>query len=91
MNKLLVFGAALAMTLVALGQAAVAEYPTKPINLWIGSRPGGSVDTLSKVLAKPLERMLGQPIIVSSKPGGGGGAVCAGLLKTRRRTATRCA
>ncbi len=83
MNKLLVFGAALAMTLVTLGQAAVAEYPTKPINLWIGSRPGGSVDTLSKVLAKPLERMLGQPIIVSSKPGGGGGAVCAGLLKNQ--------
>ena len=85
MRKLLialsVLAAAPAMTSIALDQAALAEYPTKPINLWIGSRPGGSVDTLSRVLAKPLERELGQPIVVSSKPGGGGGGVCAGLLK----------
>ena len=78
-----VIAAAVAMMVVTFAISAQAEYPTKPINLWIGSRPGGSVDTLSKVLAKPLERELGQPVIVSSKPGGGGGAVCAGLLKNQ--------
>ena len=76
--------AAVAMMVVTVAASVqAAEFPTKPINLWIGSRPGGSVDTLSKVLAKPLEKELGQPVIVSSKPGGGGGAVCAGLLKNQ--------
>ena len=87
MTKLLakssVLIAATAMMVATFAGSANAEYPTKPISLWIGSRPGGSVDTLAKILSKPLERELGQPVIVSSKPGGGGGAVCAGLLKNQ--------
>lgn len=68
--------------LVAL-PAWAAKYPDRPVTLLIGFRAGGAVDTLSRVLAKHLQKVLGQPMVIKNR-GGGGGAVTAELLKTAR-------
>ncbi len=47
------------------------EYPNKPIRLLVGYGPGGAVDIVSRILADPLEKRLGQRIVVDNKPGGG--------------------
>ena len=60
--------------------ASAAEFPSKPINLWVGFRAGGATDAVARVLAKPLANILGQPVVVVNKPGGGGG-VCAAAVK----------
>jgi len=60
---------------------AAADYPTKPINLYIGSAPGGSTDVLGRVLAKELQDVLGQPVVVQNRTGAGG-AVMATQLKS---------
>lgn len=51
---------------VCAGQA----YPTREINMVIGSPPGGSLDISGRVLAKILTKSLGQQILIVNKPGG---------------------
>ena len=60
-------GAAL-VSLALIGGAA-AEYPEKPIKLIVPYPPGATNDLLARVLAEPLARELGQPIIVDNKGG----------------------
>jgi len=60
-------------------RAATADYPTRPIHLYIGSNPAGSTDMLGRVLANELEIELGQPVVVHNRPGAGGGVMAAQL------------
>ncbi len=75
MNKLLdhcaLYGAALA--LLALPAAtAQAEYPEKEITMIVNAGAGGSTSGGARILAKAMEKSLGQPVVVVSKPGGSG-------------------
>lgn len=73
---------AVAVCLLAAQAAAAADYPTKPINLLIGSTPGGSTDVLGRVLAKSLREILGQPVIVQNRAGAGGGVMATRLMSS---------
>ena len=64
-------GLAAAMLAAASG-IAEAKYPEKPVTMIIPFRAGGSTDITARVLAKYLEKYLGQPFISVNKPGGGG-------------------
>lgn len=48
---------------------AQTEYPSKPITLLVGYPPGGVTDLLARSLAITVEKSLGQPVIISNKPG----------------------
>jgi tripartite-type tricarboxylate transporter receptor subunit TctC len=58
---------------------AAAEYPARPINLYIGSAPAGSTDMLGRVLARALGAELDQPVVVHNRTGAGGGVMAAQL------------
>ncbi|MBK9608829.1 MAG: tripartite tricarboxylate transporter substrate binding protein [Betaproteobacteria bacterium] len=59
--------------LLALPGAAIAQtYPDKPIRLIVGDAPGGSPDTLGRLLAQRLSESMGQPVVVENRPGAGG-------------------
>jgi len=47
------------------------DYPSKPITLQVGFSPGGSSDIGCRVLAEALKKVIGQPVIVDTKPGAG--------------------
>ena len=47
-------------------------YPNKPIRIINPLATGGAVDTMARLLAPSLQEILGQPIIIESKPGAGG-------------------
>jgi tripartite-type tricarboxylate transporter receptor subunit TctC len=51
---------------------AQAAWPSKPIRLLVGAPPGGSADSLARLLAEGLQHDLGKPVIVESKPGAAG-------------------
>lgn len=59
---------------------AHAAFPDKPITLLIGFRPGGAVDTTGRLLAKNLEKELGQPVVGVTKSGGGGTVMASQLI-----------
>ena len=60
------FGASLA------GAAHAGEYPEKPIRFILPNAPGGSPDTIARILAVRLTDILGQPFIIDNRPGAGG-------------------
>ncbi len=49
-----------------------ADYPNKPIKLYIGYKAGGGTDTVGRVLAKVMSEELGQQVNIINKPGAGG-------------------
>lgn len=58
---------------LASAQACMAsEYPDKPIKMVIPYTPGGSIDTVGRMVADQLQRQLGQPIVIENLPGASG-------------------
>ena len=72
LGKLFLILFSMAVLLLYPGAALSQDYPTKPISLFIPYSPGGPTDVSGRVLAEVAQEILGQPVIVVSKPGGGG-------------------
>jgi tripartite-type tricarboxylate transporter receptor subunit TctC len=53
----------------AVAQEDVSKYPSRPITYVCPSAPGLATDTSVRLLAKELEKILGQPVVVVNKPG----------------------
>ena len=51
----------------------------KAVRIIVAGPPGGSLEVVSRLLAEGLQKELGKPVIVETKPGGGG-AVAVGDL-----------
>ena len=62
-------------------QLQAQGYPNKPIRVVIGYAPGGSADAGIRPLARVLEPLLGQPLIIENKPGNAGGVAMEFIAK----------
>jgi putative tricarboxylic transport membrane protein len=60
-----------ALTL-ALSAAVAEEYPTRPVNIIVPAAAGGPTDTISRITAQAMSKVLGQQITIENAGGAGG-------------------
>jgi tripartite-type tricarboxylate transporter receptor subunit TctC len=67
-------GVALAWAAVGLASSASAQesFPTRPITLVVSFGAGGSTDVIARALAEQMKPILGQPVVVETRPGASG-------------------
>jgi tripartite-type tricarboxylate transporter receptor subunit TctC len=62
----------LAAVLAAFTAAAAAQYPSKAIRFIVPFPPGGAAELGARIFTQPLAQVLGQPVVIETKPGGDG-------------------
>lgn len=66
---------------LAQGPQAAADWPAKAVRIVVPYAPGGSSDTLGRMIAQQLQVQLKQTFIVDNKAGGGGTVGSAQVAK----------
>jgi tripartite-type tricarboxylate transporter receptor subunit TctC len=62
----------LGLGIPALAQAQPAPWPTRPIRVVVAWPAGGGVDTPTRLVAGPMGRFLGQPLVLENRGGATG-------------------
>jgi tripartite-type tricarboxylate transporter receptor subunit TctC len=71
--------AALAFTVATFMTAQAQPFPSRPITLIVPFPPGGSTDTVARIMAERMRPILGQPVIIENV-GGAGGSIAVGRV-----------
>ena len=61
--------------------ARAQAYPSRPVRLLVPAPPGGSTDTLGRMVAQRLGESLGQPVVVDNRAGAGGTVAAETLMR----------
>jgi len=64
--------AGLLVVMLAAATMANADFPEKGLTLIVAYGAGGGTDTTARLLARDMERVIGQPVTVQNITGGGG-------------------
>ena len=79
------FGAWTALALIILSVIAISsqaqDWPTRPIRIVVGFGPGGGTDIAARIVAEPLSKALGQPVVVENRVGAGGNTAAEQVAK----------
>ena len=67
-----VFASSFVLLVESLKSVHAQDYPTRPITLLVGFSAGGPTDSAARAVAEQMGKELGQPVIISNKPGVGG-------------------
>lgn len=72
-NRCIRIATLITMVITIIGTGiAIAEYPTKPIKLYVGFSAGGGTDVYARSLASFSHEYLGMPMVVVNRPGAAG-------------------
>jgi tripartite-type tricarboxylate transporter receptor subunit TctC len=64
--------AALALSALSPAPATAQDWPTRTIKIIVGFGAGGGTDLAARIVAQPLQEILGQPVVVENRPSAGG-------------------
>ncbi|MBV9191505.1 MAG: tripartite tricarboxylate transporter substrate binding protein [Betaproteobacteria bacterium] len=65
-----------------LSATAFAQYPTKPVKVYLHFPSGGSTDVVTRILANALGEAMGQPFVVENKLGADGAIAADAVIKS---------
>jgi tripartite-type tricarboxylate transporter receptor subunit TctC len=65
-----------AACVLAAGSASAQTYPDRPITMIVAFPPGGADDATARMIQDPMQKALGQPIVIENI-GGAGGMIAA--------------
>ena len=72
-----------AAVLSTIGLSAQAQtWPAKPVRFVVAGPAGGSADILARLVAEPMSKELGQPIVIDNKVGAGGAIAVNDLMQS---------
>lgn len=72
----------LVILLIVMAHAHAQPYLTRPIRLIHGFATGSAIDVMGRPLAAKLSELLGQQVIVDSRPGATGGIANEAVAKS---------
>ena len=75
--------AAAALTALSPLAAQAQAYPDRPVRLLIPYAAGGSTDNMARVLQEPLQKALGQPVIIENKAGASGVIAAREVIRSK--------
>lgn len=75
--------ALISVVMLSVQSVQAQGYPTKPIEIVVPWGPGVVMDIVSRLVADMGPKYLGQPIIVTNKPGGGGSIGMADVVASK--------
>ncbi len=72
MRKLFAVFATVTVAVLLTVAVRAEDYPTRPITFVAVFGPGSASDTICRIIADPLGKALGQPVVVEDRPGADG-------------------
>src|SRR5579872_2723061 len=76
MQLIRAFAASIVAACSAASAASAAGYPDHPVTMLVAFPPGGADDATARIIQDPMQKALGQPIVVENL-GGAGGMIAA--------------
>lgn len=70
--RLLAANLGLALAATVATTASADTWPSKPITFIVPTAPAGSTDIMARMVGEPLQRAVGQPVVVDNRPGASG-------------------
>jgi len=71
-KPLVVIVTVLFAALLAVGNVAAQQYPSKPIRLIVPFTPGGTTDILARMVGQKLAEAVGVQVVIDNRPGAAG-------------------
>ena len=66
------FGIATVLFVICAATAGAQDWPARPVRLVANAAAGGAIDLVGRIIAEPLTKRLGTPVIVENRGGAGG-------------------
>ena len=66
------FSMLLSAALAAPAALTAQGFPVKPVRMLVPYPAGGTTDLMARALQEPVQKMLGQPVLIENKPGASG-------------------
>lgn len=69
------------IALITSNALAQQTFPAKPIRIVVAFTPGGTPDTLSRIIGQKMSENWGQPVVIENRPGASGSIAAALVAK----------
>jgi len=86
MRRRISFAAALALVALSIvvSSSHAQDWPTRPIRIVVGFGAGGGTDIAARIIAEPLSKALGQPVVVENRVGAGGNTAAEQVARSAK-------